>query len=121
MSGEFTLRKIRRQDVEEFKDWPIPGVRGVAFYLDGEVVGIAGLAYYRPFIMAFSNISEEMRPYLKTITAARGVKAVQKLLSECRAPVFAITDKDEPTSVALLERLGFEQSEEIEELYQWQH
>lgn len=121
MSGEFTLRNVRREDVEEFKDPPIPSVKGIAWDLDGECVGIAGIAYYKHFVLAFSTVSEKMRPFLETITTARGIKASQKLFRECRGPVFAQVDKDEPTSVALLERLGFVQSEDNEELYQWQN
>ena len=121
MSGDFTLRNIRREDVERFHEKPIPSLKGIAWELDGKLVGIAGIAYYGQFIMAFSDIADAMRPHLKTITTARGIMACRKLFNACIAPVFAQRNKDEPTSAAMLERLGFVQLEENEEFYEWQN
>lgn len=119
MSGKLELRALTKADIEVFSEAPNPTIKGVAWRLDGETVGIAGLAYYKNAVMGFSNIKDEMRPFLKSITTARGIMRVRGLIMECKAPVYATAAPEEPTSPALLERLGFIRSEENEGLYLW--
>lgn len=121
MSGEFALRTIKREDIEEFSEPPNPTIKGVAWTLEGETVGIAGLAYYKNHVMGFSNIKDEMRPHLKSITTARGIIRIRGLIQMCKAPVYATAEPGEPTAPALLNRLGFVRSEENEGFYIWRN
>lgn len=119
MSGDFELRSITKADIETFSEAPNPTIKGVAWTLDGETVGMAGLAYYPNLVMGFSNIKDEMRPYLSSITVGRGILQVRDLIRFCKAPVYATAEPTEPTAPALLERLGFIRSEENEGFYIW--
>ena len=119
MSGEFLLRSITKEDIEVFSEAPNPTIKGVAWTLDGETVGMAGIAWYPTAVMGFSNIKDEMRPHLTSMAVGRGIMQVRDLIRSCKAPVYATAEPKEPTAPALLERLGFIRSEENEGFYIW--
>ena len=79
-------------------------VRGITAELDGEVVGIAGLAYAKP-IQCFSVIKDELKNRPRDIV--RAAKLVREMLDESPLPVYATPDVDAPTACKFLTHIGF--------------
>lgn len=77
------------------------GYAGVAE--DGRVMGLCGIYMVGPDAVAFS----EWRQEVDRRTLARGVRLIERMLKAFPIPVYAVPSETQPTSVALLERLGF--------------
>jgi hypothetical protein len=77
------------------------GYAGVAE--DGRVMGLCGIYSVGPDPVAFS----EWRPEVDKRTLARGVRLIERMLKAFPIPVYAVPSDKQPTSVALLKRLGF--------------
>ena len=85
---------------------------------DGRPVGLFGLEWHKGYRIAFSSLLPEGRLYKKHILKCG--KLLVELIKESRFPVFAVRDKNEPTSDALLRHLGFEPHDNEVYLWQWQ-
>lgn len=110
-----TLRPATRADVEGLHpDAAGCSYRAWAGEIDGKQVGVIGLVFTRPRACLFCKFTEEARPYLKTMTALRMLKKVKTLIEDRGKPVYAIQEPGEPQAPAILTRMGFEFSEEIE-------
>jgi len=73
--------------------------------MDGRCVGLVGIARDKEWGLYFSDYSEELKPYLKSITILRVIKASLDYCRQYRGPVLSIaTDAD---ACVLLHRLGF--------------
>ena len=55
--------------------------------------------------IAFSQMKDELRPHKKA--RARAARLLQQMVREFGRPVYAVADRNEPTSQKLLEKLGF--------------
>ncbi len=104
-----------------------PGAEGTSYRawgceLDGETVGVIGLALTRPRACLFAGIDPALRPHLKSMPVLRLVKRVETLIHERGLPVYAIRDRNEPKSAAILTRLQFEYcaDHEGDEVWEWQ-
>jgi hypothetical protein len=115
-----TVRGARTSDLPE--DHP-PGASYIAWAvdLDGVPSGVIGLALVRPRSCLFCYFDESLRPHLKTLTILRLVKRVEGVITARGLPVYAIREKDEPKAPAMLTRLGFEPTGELDghEIWEW--
>ncbi len=99
-----THRLATADDIDRFYDGrPDQTIQAVVILLDGEPVGIAGLARERERFIAFSEHKPALAPHLKTMPVLRAVKAAQKIIRSASMPVL-VFDSQNP---ALMERLGF--------------
>lgn len=100
------LRPIKRQDIVDMYGENLSvSVRGWAAVLDGEVIGIAGVAFSKP-LQCFSFLDERMKDYPRKIIEA--VKLVRELLASISLPVYATPDEDEKdTADTFLKHVGF--------------
>jgi hypothetical protein len=114
-------RPATAADVREFyPDWKC-SFRAWVCELDGQVQGIIGVALLRPVACLFSAFKEPLRPFLKSLTVLRLIKAVQALVAASRVPVVALAEPGEPTAPDILTRLGFAYllTNEDGEIYKW--
>lgn len=116
-------RPARPEDVAALH----PEVSGVSYRawvaeLDGEAVGVIGLALTRPRACLFCGFREELRPHLKTVAVLRLLKKVLGVIEERGLPVFALRDRSEDKAPDILKRLGFAPLGEFggDEVWEWQ-
>ena len=84
-----------------------PSINGIAGFIGGKLVAVAGLFYMPGNVVAFCELKEEARAHrlLIALTAARLLnKAKQR-----HKRIIAMVDRAEPTAERWLSRLGFEQ------------
>ncbi len=79
--------------------------RGYVALLDGEVVGVGGLYRMCGRLWLFSGFRPELRPYRKT--RAKAVRMLLQLADMYTEPVYVTPDREEPTAMPLLTKLGF--------------
>lgn len=104
-----------------FGERPKQTLRAIIITLNDEPAAIVGLANEGRCAKLFSEYVPSMRGRLRCMTVLRALKTVMAWVAECRRPVVAITQPDEPDSPRLLERLGFvfHNSSEHGEVYEW--
>lgn len=128
MSGcELVVRRATAADLRAYYGGDAPAtVKAFAAILDGEVVGVAGIAFgglskARPVAEAFSEFKPALRPHLRSMAVLRAVKAVQAMIARTRPAPVAIADARHPNSERLLQRLGAVRIGACEqgEVYQW--
>lgn len=91
-------------------------VRGVtAEGENGEILGIAGVAYSYP-LQCFSTIGEELRRQPRVIVKA--MRQLQDILRKFDAPVYTQLDTSEPTSEQFVRHVGFEPTD-LEGIFVW--
>lgn len=88
--------------------------------LDGELVGVVGLALTRPRACLFCWFDETLRPHLKSVAVLRLLKKVEATMRKRGLPVFAICQADEPKAPSILSRLGFVPFGEVEGEQVWE-
>lgn len=101
------IRPIQADDIAKL--WPAgapASVRAFVAELDGEVLGVAGIAYWPNRIAAFADMKPGGEKY--PLTIMRIARRVQALLREVKAPVYCNADPDFPNSPAFLAHVGFE-------------
>ncbi len=76
--------------------------------VDGVVSGMVGLALTRPIACLISATGDALRPFLHSMPVLRAIKRVHDLCRAYSGPIMAKSDPDEPTSPAILRRMGFE-------------
>lgn len=116
------IRPATEADVKDLH----PELAGVSYRawaaeIDGEKAGVIGLALTRPRACLFCGFSEDLRPHLTSMPLMRLLKKVEMMFKARGLPVYALRDANEPKSEAILRRLGFKFSEEIDgsEVYEW--
>ncbi len=116
------IRPATSKDLDQFygEDRPGGSMRVVVVDLDGDIVGIAGLAYHDDQMVAFSVIRDPLRGYPLTImkTAMR----LKDMIIKYGGNVLAIASGGEINSDKLLERMGFSFIGDTEDgrAYRWQ-
>lgn len=99
-------RPIRSGDVEAFYGEPSRStIKGIVAELNGEVVGIIGIARDVDYGRFFSDVKPELTPYLRSMTIMRGIKQAMGLVREYKGPVGAVAEHAE--GCRILNRLGF--------------
>lgn len=95
-------------------------IRGMAFYIGGNLVGIGGVRNENGVWLAFSDIRKDVK--VPAITIWRHAKRVVKeIVSEMQAPVYAVVDKQNKLGRKWANGLGFKlcsESDEVE-VYRW--
>lgn len=110
------IRPIKASDLDKFyPDGDLLTVKGWAFDLDGEALGVFGLMYTSP-VQAFSTITTELKSYPKVIIKAARMMAEK--MNECDHLVIAEADENEPTSMKFLAHIGFVRVQE--RYFKWQ-
>ena len=114
-------RPATRADVSRWYPDQTASFRAKVCELDGEPVGIIGVALTRPFACLFSTFDEALRPYLKSMPILRLIKWAQSVVETCKRPVMAIAEPNEPTAPGILGRLGFVflEHENGDDIYQY--
>lgn len=93
-----------------------PTVRGIAGYVDGKLVAVAGFIYGRGKVIAFCDLKDEARPHKAAIH-----RNALRLIADAKTRhkrLLAVCDITEPTSAKWLRRLGF--SPEEGNIWSWQ-
>ena len=82
-----------------------PTVKGIAGFIGGKLVAVAGLIYYPGTVVAFCELRDEARPHkvLIGLTAARMLREAKQRHKR----IVAMIDNAEPTAERWLARLGF--------------
>src|SRR3990167_10019587 len=78
--------------------------RAFAARLGDETLGVGGIYYEGPHIIAFSSFKPEMDNY--PVAKVRGIKKIMSIIGD--REVYAIASEQYPGSHELLKRLGFE-------------
>lgn len=103
MPDRFTYRPATAADIVQFYSRPLPfTVRAWVAEADGRVLGLAGYIPQGRYVLAFSEIKDEMRAH--PMAVMRGAKKFMGLLDR---PAVAYASRKEPGSCRLLERLGW--------------
>ena len=114
------IRPATREDLDAFPTpFAKPTVKALAAEVDGEVLGVAGLAIVRGRYYAFCDLtSTQAAPY--RIAVARAAK---RLFAEARAAgiryIYTNADPDEPRACRWLASLGFTPDTRHPHLYRW--
>lgn len=98
---------------------PERSTRAFVAMLEGVPIAIAGVYRDTNYLVAFSQMKDEMRPLKKDIV--RLARANMAAIAARGEPVIAFANKDEATAPHFLERLGFrhEGSSVHGEVYSW--
>ena len=107
------IRPATKEDMESF----YPGFkwtfRAYVAEIEDRIIGIGGIYYVPPYVIAFSTFKPEMDEY--PMTKLRGMKKIMEIVKD--RTCLAAADKNFPGSSKLLERLGFEHIEG--RIYRW--
>ena len=102
---QVTFVPATRKDIEVFYGpnckWTF---RAFAARLGDETLGVGGIYYEGPHIIAFSSFKPEMDNY--PVAKVRGIKKIMGIIGD--REVYAIASEQYPDSHGLLKRLGFE-------------
>jgi hypothetical protein len=116
------IRPITHEHVCAFyeTDTPPVTVKGLSFFLDGELAAIGGVRYERGYFIAFSDIKPGVT--VSKATVYRCGLEVMKFIKGIGIPVVAMADERLESAPRFLEHLGFEhkRSDPNGEVYTWQ-
>jgi hypothetical protein len=114
------VRAAKREDLPDFHPRGL-SYRAWVTELDGQPVGIIGLALTKPRASLFCYFEDALRPHLKSMPVMRLLKKVEVMFKARGLPVYAIREKNEPKAEAMLQRLGFTLSTELDgdEIWEW--
>ena len=73
--------------------------------MDGKVVGIIGITREFDYGKFFSEFTEELRPYLRSVTIMRAIKNSLAYCEQYKGPVLAVALDAE--GCRIMHRLGF--------------
>lgn len=97
-------------------DGRAPTVKGIAGFVDGKLVAVAGFWLNKGVVIAFCSLKHEARPYKLLIH-----RTALKLFAEAKQRhkrIIAVCDANEPTAPNWLRRLGFRHEEG--DIWSWQ-
>ena len=118
-----TRPKLRPATIDDYRTLygsePPVSLQAIAAELDGETIGIAGIAYERGQLLGFSQMTDKMRQY--PIQIMRATHRVMKMIREQEVNVLAVASCDEKNAAYFLEKLGFTYLGERkgQRVYQW--
>jgi hypothetical protein len=100
-------KPISLDDYEQFYgDSPLPkSIRGVSFFLDDSIAGVAGIKYDGYYFTVFSDMKDGI--IVPPITVWRATKIVMDMVNNLKCDVYAIKNPDIEGACAFLNRLGF--------------
>lgn len=90
-----------------------PTFKGIAGFVGGKLVAVAGLRYLPGNTLVFCHLKDEARPFANLIALA-GAVLIRDAKRRHRR-LIAMRDDEEPTSERWLTRLGFRPSDTIVE------
>ena len=106
MDNDVIIRPIKRGDFEAVYGYsPSRTLKGYCAELDGRPVGVAGIYYMPDHVVAFCNVTDDGRCHKAAMATA--LRKFSNLLNNMEVPVFAVADKDIPSSENFLMRCGF--------------
>lgn len=108
------LRAATRSDLLEFFGAVPASMRAIVARVDGEIMGIAGIKYTAAGLVAFSDAKPGAERF--PVSMVRMARMLVKIMGDIEAPIYALSSQ--PTAPALLERLGFVQTQNPE-VYKW--
>lgn len=108
MENRLSSRPATKADIMQYYPDVTTSFRAWVCEMDGESIGMIGVAMGRPFACMFSSFKEPLRPHLKSMTVMKLIKKAHAVVKQSRVPVRAIAEPSEPTAPHILERLGFE-------------
>lgn len=117
--ARIVVRPATREDVIAFTGSCPHTVQAFVGLLDGEPVALGGLSFIKGNVVAFCNLSDEMRKHPKTLHKA-AMAVMKAALSTGYRHVFALRDENEPTAPRWLERLGFRPIDAAGMVHRWQ-
>lgn len=115
-------RWATQADVEAYYGHlPQETIQAYVAVMDGQPVGLIGVARHKTYARCFSEFKPELRPHLRCMTILRTIKKAMALVRESPVPVIAVSQIDEPTSSRILQRLGFRylQPSPIGDVFKW--
>lgn len=89
---------------------PETTTRSVVITMDGHPAGIVGVSFEYGVAMLFSDISEELRPHLRSMPVLRAVRRGIDFAKGAGLPVIAFAEAE--TGAKILEREGFTPDDE---------
>ena len=113
------IRPATAADLAKFYGKPVAkSVRGYVGIIEGRVVGAAGVYYDGDNLVAFSEMSDEVKSRRKDIV--RMTRLVMGMIMDKKLPVIALCMTD--ASAKFLEKLGFKKECDapLGEVYKWQ-
>jgi hypothetical protein len=112
-----TIRHLTRQDlVDLLQIDALPGtVRGFAVEENGVLRAIAGLLYFRSFVLAFAEMPPDVEKY--PVAVVKMARRMQELMRTVKAPIYAEAAEAHAGSGRLLEYIGFRHVEGSQ--YRW--
>ena len=106
---EVTFTEATSDLVRAYYGGPAPFTfRGYVALLDGKPIGVGGIYYDNDRPVAFSDMAPEMRARKRDV--ARAIRVLKSQFDACKATLFVIANKSEPTAPRLLAKLGFEET-----------
>jgi hypothetical protein len=116
------IRPVTHDDICAFfeTDSPPFTVKGLSFFLEGELVAIGGVRYERGYFIAFSDIKPGVT--VSKATVYRCGLEVMKFIKDLGIPVVAMADENLESAPRFLTHLGFEykRSDPNGEVFTWQ-
>ena len=114
------IRASKATDFEEYYGEKLScSIKGLTAVINDKIVGMAGIAYHKAGMMAFSKLDDEMKKYPVLImkTAVR----FRQLCSNTKGSIYAIACPKEKTAKNFLSRIGFVYicTNEDGDLYKW--
>lgn len=117
--ADLILRPANGADIADLYGNLGPTVRAIAGEVDGQVVGIGGLAFVKGIVLAFADLDDEMRRRpIALHKAALGFLRQAKQAGHRH--VFAECDRNIPRARPWLERLGFRPVDDDGTVMLWQ-
>ena len=90
-------------------------LKAIVVTLDDDPVGIIGVSREHGIGKYFSEYRDELKPYLRSITVMRAIKASMTFVTDYPGPVYAMAGHKE--GARILTRLGFTQI--TGDLFEW--
>lgn len=117
------IKPVNEAELKEFAAGRKPDctVQGWSIWLDGKLVGIAGVSVSRKVIMAFSEFTKEALSIHKKAIWRTAMVLWDNIRSLGYKILYAVADPALPGASVLLKRLGFQhiQSNSAGEVYRW--
>lgn len=111
---ESNIRTLQKSDYERFIGKADKTMKGLAFEIDGELVGIAAILHQYP-LYALSKITDKARQYPKFLV--KSGREFTKLLATYETEIYADASETESNAPKFLELMGFKQYDK--NIYVW--
>lgn len=115
MTGSNVMYKnITIEDFKSFYSGRLPNgtVQGYSFFIDGDIVAIAGVERNKGILYAFSDIYKDAA--LEKMTIYRGALIVREFLKKFKTDIYARANADISGARSFLSHIGFR---EVDDMY----